>query len=159
MILAEFNPMIFFLLLWGLFSWFTKKKKNQLKEKNQEEYSEIEPKVDLFTRLQKLQEHFSKEIDIFPSVSEPVEDEDVYFAENDEHSFEDPEILEKEPGYFHETEKYVFKTNIKTPKTGHNNHMKQILFRKSELRRLIVLKEVLGEPRSFKPYTGDYFQL
>jgi len=32
MILAEFNPAILFFLLWGLLSWFTKKKKNQLKE-------------------------------------------------------------------------------------------------------------------------------
>ena len=37
MLLAEFNPMILFLLLWGLFSWFSKKKKNQLNEKDQGE--------------------------------------------------------------------------------------------------------------------------
>ena len=64
MILAEFNPMILFLLLWGLLSWFTKKKKEQLKEKDQGEYSEMEPKADLFARLQKLKDYLSKEVDI-----------------------------------------------------------------------------------------------
>jgi len=58
MFLAEFNPTILFLLLWGLLSWFSKKKKDQLKKKDQGEYSDMEPKEDLFTRLQKLQDHF-----------------------------------------------------------------------------------------------------
>ena len=81
MILAEFNPMILFILFWGLLSWFTKKKKDQLKEKDQEEYSEMEPKVDIFSRLQKLQDHLSREVDIFPSAPEPVEIGEEYIAE------------------------------------------------------------------------------
>ena len=62
-----------------------------------------------------------------------------------------PEIIDK-------TEQYVFKTNIQGPTTYHDNWLNQTFFRKSELRKLMVLKEVLGEPRSLKPYTGDYFQ-
>ena len=158
MILAEFNPMILFLLLWGLFSWFTKKKKDQLKEKDKGEYSDMEPKEDLFTRLQKMQEHLSTEVEIFSSAPEPVETEEEYFAEDNEYGFNEPEILETEPEDVHENEGYVFETDIKVPAKGSANWLKQNLSGKSELRKLMVLKEVLGEPRSIKPYTGDYFQ-
>ena len=62
MFLAEFNPMILILLLWGLLSWFSKKKKKQLNEKDQGEYTEMESKENLFTRIQKMQEQLSKEV-------------------------------------------------------------------------------------------------
>ena len=158
MILAEFNPMMLFLLLWGLLSWFAKKKNYQLKEKDQEEYSEIEPKVDIFSRLQKLQDHLSREVDIFPSAPEPVETGEEYIAEDNEYGFEEPEILETEPEDVHENAGYVFETDIKVSPKGSANWLKQNLSGKSELRKLIVLKEILGEPRSLKSYTGDYFQ-
>ena len=157
MILAEFNPMILFLLLWGLLSWFAKKKKNQLTEKDQGEYSEIEPKKDLFSRLQKLQDHLSTEMDIFPSSPEPMETGE-YIAEDNEYGFEEPEILETEPEDVHENAGYVFETDIKVSPKGSANWLKQNLSGKSELKKLMVFKEVLGEPRSLKPYTGDYFQ-
>ena len=157
MILAEFNPAILFFLLWGLLSWFSKKKKDQLKDKDKGEYSDMEPKTDLFTRLQKLQDHLSTEVDIFPPPPKAVE-EGEYFTEVDEHSFEEQEIPKPIPAVVDETEQYVFKTNIKAQTTEHDNWMKKSFIRKSKLRRLIVLKEVLGEPRSLKPYTGNYFQ-
>ena len=156
--LADFNPAILFFLLWGLLSWFTKKKKKQLKEKDPGEYLEMEPKANLFARLQKLQDHLSKEVDIFPTVPEPVEVEETYFTEDDEHSFKEPEIFKPRPKIIDETEQYVYETDIKAPTTEHDNWLKQNLSGKSELRKLMVLKEVLGEPRSIKPYTGDYFQ-
>jgi len=158
MILAEFNPMILFILLWGLLSWFTKKKKEQLKEKDQGEYSEMKPKEDIFTRLQKLQDHLSTEVDIFPSAPEPVETGEEYIAEDNEYGFEEPKILETEPEDVHENAGYVFETDIKVSPKGSANWLKQNLSGKSELRKLMVFKEVLGEPRSLKPYTGDYFQ-
>ena len=157
MILAEFNPMILFILLWGLLSWFTKKKKEQLKEKDQGEYSEIKPKEDIFTRLQKLQDHLSTEVDIFPSAPEPLETGEEYIAEDNEYGFEEPKILETEPEDVHENAGYVFETDIKVSPKGSANWLKQNLSGKSELRKLMVFKEVLGEPRSLKPYTGDYF--
>ena len=159
MILAEFNPMMLFLLLWGLLSWFSKKKKDQLKEKDQGEYSEMEPKVDIFSRLQKLQDHLSREMDIFPSAPEPVETGEEYIAEDNEYGFEEPEILEIEPEDVDENARYVFETDIKAPTTEYDNWLKQTLFQKSEVRKLMVLKEVLGEPRSLKPYRDSYFQL
>ena len=150
--------MILFILLWGLLSWFTKKKKEQLKEKDQGEYSEMEPKVDIFSRLQKLQDHLSREVDIFPSAPEPVETGEEYIAEDNEYGFEEPKILETEPEDVHENAGYVFETDIKVSPKGSANWLKQNLSGKSELKKLMVFKEVLGEPRSLKPYTGDYFQ-
>jgi len=158
MILAEFNPAILFFLLWGLLSWFSKKKKDQLKEKDKGEYSDMEPKEDLFTRLQKLQDHLSTEVEIFPSAPPPVETEEEYFAEDNEYGFDEPEILETEPEDVHENAGYVFETDIKVSPKGSANWLKQNLSGKSELKKLMVFKEVLGEPRSLKPYTGDYFQ-
>ena len=158
MILAEFNPAILFFLLWGLLSWFSKKKKDQLKEKDKGEYSDMEPKEDLFTRLQKLQDHLSTEVEIFPSAPEPMEIEEEYFAEDNEYGFDEPEILETEPEDVHENAGYVFETDIKVSPKGSANWLKQNLSNKSELRKLMIFKEVLGEPRSLKPYTGDYFQ-
>ena len=158
MILAEFNPMVLFVLLWGLLSWFSKKKKNQLKEKDKGEYSDREPKTDLFARIQKLQDHLSTEVDIFPSVSEPVETEHEYFTEDDKYGFEELEIPISEPEDLRENEECVFETDIKIPATRQDHWLKQNLSQKSNLRKLIVLKEILGEPRSLKPYTGAYFQ-
>jgi len=150
--------MMLFLLLWGLLSWFAKKKKDQLKEKDQEGYSEMEPKVDIFSRLQKLQDHLSREVDIFPSAPEPVETGEEYIAEDNEYGFEEPKILETEPEDVHENAGYVFETDIKVSPKGSANWLKQNLSSKSELRKLMVFKEVLAQPRSLKPYTGDYFQ-
>ena len=162
MILAEFNPAILFFLLWGLLSWFSKKKKDQLKEKDKGEYSDMEPsdmepKEDLFTRLKKLQDHLSTEVDIFPSAPEPVETGEEYIAEDNEYGFEEPKILETELEDVEENAGYVFETDIKVSPKGSANWLKQNLSGKSELKKLMVFKEVLGEPRSLKPYTGIIF--
>ena len=158
MFLAEFNPTILFLLLWGLLSWFTKKKKVQLKEKDQGEHSEMEPKENLFSRLQKLQDHLSKEVEIFPLDPVTMETEENYFAEDNEYGFDEPEILETEPENIHENTEYMFETDIKVSPKGSASWLKQNLSGKSELIKLMVFKEVLAQPRSLKPYTGDYFQ-
>ena len=156
MILADFNPAILFLLLWGLLSWFTKKKKKEARENLTEGSGVKIEKEDIFTRLQKLQDHLSKEVDIFPSVPEPVDLEEEYPSEYDEHSFEEPEILEPIPEIVDETEQYGVEANIKIPTTEHDNWLKKSLSQKSGLRKLMVLKAVLEEPLSIKPYTGDY---
>ena len=157
MLLAEFNPMILFLLLWGLFSWFSKKKKNQLNEKDQGEYTEIESKEDLFTRIQRLQEHLFKEVEIFPSDSKSAEVSEKYFQDDEE--FEESEIGEPEPGVFEEKvkESYI-DSGFPKQQTAQHNWLKEVLHQQSALRKLMVLKEIVGEPRSLKPYTGDYFR-
>ena len=153
MILSEFNPAILFFLLWGLLSWLTKKKKNQLKEKDQGEYSEMEPKEDLFTRIQKLQDHLSTEMKIFPLAPEPSGIKEEYFAEDDKNTLEGSEILEPNLDEIQADEEYAFETDIKISAKRQNHWLKQNLSPKSKLKKLIVLKEVLGEPRSLKPYT------
>ena len=158
MILAEFNPTILFLLLWGILSWITKKKKNQLKEKDQGEYAEREPKADLFARLQKLQDHFSTETKIFPLAPKLTVEEEKYFTEDVENSFEESKIIVPDPEEERRDEGYMFNTEIKIPTTRQDHWIKKNLSQKSDLRKLMVLKEVMGEPRSLKPYTGDYFQ-
>ena len=154
MILADFNPAILFFLLWGLLSWFAKKKKNKLKEKDQGEYSDREPKVDLFARIQKLQDHFSTKSEFFPLAPDPTGAEEEYFTEDDKNSFEESEIIVPGPEEEYRDEGYVFETDIKIPTTKSKNWLQKNLSGKSELRKLMVLKEVLGEPRSLKPYTG-----
>ena len=156
MVLAAFEPGIFFLLLWGLISFLTRKKKKKIDTDSREVTAK--PKEDLFARLQKLQEHLSQEVDIFPSSSPPLDAEEEYFAEEDKYGFEEPEILEPKSEDVHEAEGYAFETAIKAPTTVHDNWLKQNLSRKLELRKLMVLRDVLGEPRSIKPYSGEYFQ-
>ena len=156
MVLAAFEPGIFFLLLWGLISFLTRKKKKKIDTDSREVTAK--PKEDLFARLQKLQEHLSQEVDIFPSSSPPLDAEEEYFAEEDKYGFEEPEILEPKSEDAHDAERYAFETAIKAPAKGPANWLKQNLSCKSELRKLMIFKEILGEPRSLKPYKGDYFQ-
>jgi hypothetical protein len=156
MMLADFEPGIFFLILWGIISWLTRKKKNQIPKNAGEVVTK--PKEDLFGRLQKLKDHLSKEVDFFPSTSHPLEAKEKYFTDDNKYDFEEPEIPTPLLEDVHENEECVFDTDIKISTAEHDNWLKHNLSRKSELRKLMVLKEVLGEPRSLKPYTGDYFQ-
>ena len=155
--LADFNPAILFFILWGLLSWFTKKKKNQVKEKEQGGNSEIKPKANLFARLQELQEHLSEDLEILPKSSEYMEVEKEYPPENDEYVVEESEILTEEVEGVQESEVYVNEPNLQIPTTKPHNWLKQTLSIKSELRKIIILKEVLGEPRSLKPYSFDSY--
>ena len=158
MILADFQPGLFFLLLWGLISWLTGKKKKKISTDSGEVETKPKSKEDLFARLQKLQEHLSQDVGIFPSVTQPAEAEEEYIDEENDYSYIEPEILEPALEDAHEDEEYVF-TKDDTPIVAEpTNWVKKNLSRKSDLMKIMVLKEVLGEPRSLKPYTGDYFQ-
>ena len=157
MILAEFNLSILFFLLWGLLSWFSKKKKNQLEEKNQGEFSEIDPKVDFYSRLQKLKDHFSTQEEIFPLPTKPIKEE-KYFTEENENSFKEAQVILPDPMEKHINEGDALQTNIIRSAAKQDCWIKKNLYQKSRLKKLIVFKEVLGEPRSVKPYMGDYFK-
>ena len=158
MMLTDFEPGIFFLLLWGLISWLTRNKKKKIHIDSGENDSKSKPKDDLFARLQKLQDQLSKDADIFPSVPQPVETEEEFFDKEHDSSFIEPEIIEPELKGLHENEECVLETDNKTLAAESGNWLKQNLSLKSNLKKLMVLKEVLGEPRSLKPYTRDYFQ-
>ena len=158
MILADLEPGIFFLFLWGLFSWFiSNKKKKKMHTDSGEVVTKPKPKEDLFVRLQKLQDHLSKDMDIFPSVPQPVKEEEFIDEEYD-NSFRESEILEPELEDIHENEEYIFTKNDKPLVAESTNWLKKSLRRKSDLKKLMVIKEILGEPRSLKPYTEDNFQ-
>ena len=159
MILADFEPGLFFLLLWGLISWLTRKKKKKIDTDSGEVITK--PKKDLFVRIKKLQEHLSQEVDIFPTAPPPLDAKEGYFTEDDEYVIEEPEVLELELEDLDENKEFAFIEDIKVPTKGkgHENWLKQNLFQKSNLRNLMVLREILGEPRSLKPYTGDYFSI
>ena len=64
--LADFNPSILFLLLWGLLSWFTKKKKKETREVDLDPPKTVQKKEDIFARLKKLQDHLADKADILP---------------------------------------------------------------------------------------------
>ena len=153
--LADFEPGIFFLLLWGLLSWLTRKKKKKIRTNLGEVVTK--PKEDLFARLQKLQEHLSNEVKIFPSAPQLTEEEEKYYTEDDEYGFEEMETPEEEPEDVPEDEGCVFEIDDTVPTIKCDNWLKQNLSRKLELKKLMLLKEALGKPRSLKPYIGDYF--
>ena len=91
MILADFNPAILFLLLWGMLSWFTKKKKREARENITEDSGVKIEKEDIFTRLQKLQDHLAGEVEIFPKKSE---EEEIEWEQED---IEEEPVLVQEP--------------------------------------------------------------
>ena len=154
MMLAAFEPGIFFLFLWGLISWLTRKKKKKIITDSGEVINK--PKKDIFSRLQKLQEHLSSEVDIFPFTDQAEDTEEEYYIKDDEYFIEDPEISKIEPDDLSGNKEFSFTKDIKIPTKEQDNWLKQALFRKAEIKKLMVLKEVLGEPRSLKPYTGEY---
>ena len=59
---------------------------------------------------------------------------------------------------FHENEENVIDVDVRVPMIQSDNWLKQNLSEKSNIRKLMVLKEVLGKPRSIHPYTGDYYK-
>ena len=152
--LADFNPGMLLLLLWGLISWLTRKKKKTIDTDSGE--VDIKPKKDLFARLQKLQEHLSQDANIFSSVTQPMEEE--YIDEEYDDSFIDPDILNPEQEDLHKNEESIFTKDENPLVAEPTTWLKQNLRRKSDLKKLMVIKEILGEPRSLKPYTEDYFQ-
>ena len=126
MILADFNPAILFLLLWGLLSWFTKKKKREARENITEDSGVKIEKEDIFTRLQKLQDHLAGEVEIFPPKpeEEPAEWEDENFEE---------------------------KTAIPV-KIKKGSWLSTIMTDGNQIKKAFILKEILGEPRGLRPY-------
>ena len=156
--LPELEPGIFFLLLWGLFSWLSRKKKKKTDRDLGEVLTKPNPKEDLFARLQNLRDNLSQKFEIVPSDAESAEVVEKYLQNDEEFDFEESEIPVPELEDVQESEGYVFEADIKAPTTVSENWLKQNLSRKSDLKKLMVLRDVLGEPRSLKPYTGDYFQ-
>ena len=152
MILADFNPAILFLLLWGLLSWFTKKKKKETRKNLTEDNGVKIEKEDIFTRLQKLQDHLAGEVEIFPS---KPEEEEIEWEEDD---IEGKPDLVKEPAVDYpipdEKEWYgPFEEKPAIPvKIKKGSWLSTIMTDGNQIKKAIILKEILGEPRGLRPY-------
>ena len=153
MILADFNPAILFLLLWGLLSWFTKKKKKEARENLTENSGVKIEKEDIFSRLQKLQDHLAGEVEIFP----PRPDEEA--AEWEDTNFEEKLDLVQEPAVDYPIpEEIVWDGSTplsKEPpqvKIETDNWLSTVLTDGNQIKKAIILKEILGEPRALRPY-------
>ena len=152
MILADFNPAILFLLLWGLLSWFTKKKKKEARKNLTEDSGVKIEKEDIFTRLQKLQDHLAGEVEIFPS---NPDEEAVEWEEDDIET--EPDLV-KEPAVYYpipdEKERSgPFEGKPATPvKIEKSSWLSIIMTDGNQIKKAIILKEILGEPRALRPY-------
>ena len=154
--LADFNPSILFFLLWGLLSWFTKKKKKDSQKVESESPHPIPEKENIFARLQKLQDHLANKVDILP-----LRPEEDYWEEEEERSKEEVEpekvkkpavqypIPDKKEWYVPMEEKTIISVK---PKNGIWLH--STMTNKNHIKKAIILNEILGEPRGLRPYGG-----
>lgn len=152
---ADFNPSILFLLLWGLLSWFTKKKKKEAREVDSGAPKTVQKKEDIFARLKKLQDHLSSNVDILP-----LKPEEDYWEEEEADFLEGAvPIMKKEPpAEYPVPEEIVWdgSTPLATKKpqikSNAGNWLFSVITDKNNIKKAIILKEILGEPRAMRPY-------
>ena len=152
---ADFNPSILFLLLWGLLSWFTKKKKKESRKVETDSPQTLQEKGDIFSRLKKLQDHLSSNVDILP-----LKPEEDYWEEEEADFLEGAvPIMKKEPpAEYPVPEEIVWDGSTplatKPPhlETTKGNWLSPVMADKNNIKKAIILKEILGEPRAIRPY-------
>ena len=155
--LADFNPSILFFLLWGLLSWFTKKKKKDSQKVESKSSQPIPEKENIFARLQKLQDHLANKVDILPLRPEEEyweEDEIDFQEETGPANVEEPHIsypIVEDVVWDGSTPLTKKKPQIKT-QIGHWLH--STMTNKNHIKKAIILNEILGEPRGLRPYGG-----
>ena len=153
--LADFNPSILFLLLWGLLSWFTKKKKKEAREVDSGVPKTVQKKEDIFARLKKLQDHLSSNVDILP-----LKPEEDYWEEEEADFLEDavPAMAKEPPAEYPVPEEIVWDGSTplatKPPhlETTKGNWLPPVMADKNNIKKAIILKEILGEPRGLRPF-------
>ena len=153
--LADFNPSILFFLLWGLLSWFTKKKKKDSQKVESESPQPTPEKENIFARLQKLQDHLANKVDILPLRAEEE------YREEDEINFQEetgPAIVQEPPISYPIVEDVVWDGSTplaaKKPKikTNAGNWLSSVITDKNNIKKAIVLNEILDKPRGLRPY-------
>ena len=155
MTIADFNPSILFLLLWGLLSWFTKKKKKEAREVDSGIPKTVQKKEDIFVRLKKLQDHLADKADIFP-----LRPEEEYWEENeiDFQEETEPATVQEPSVSYPVVEEVVWEGSTplatKKPqiKSNAGNWLSSVITDKNNIKKAIILKEILGEPRAMRPY-------
>ena len=153
--LADFNPSILFLLLWGLLSWFTKKKKKEAREVDSGVPKIVQKKEDIFARLKKLQDHLADKADILP-----LRPEEDYWEEEEADFLEDavPAMAKEPPAEYPVSEEIIWDGSTppatKPPhlETTKGNWLSPVIADKNNIKKAIILKEILGEPRAMRPY-------
>ena len=145
--LADFNPSILFFLLWGLLSWFTKKKKKDSQKVESESPQPTPEKENIFARLQELKDHLADKADILPLRLEEEywEEDEIDFQEETE-----PATV-KEPSVSYPTVEEVVwdgSTPLSTKKpqikTNTGNWLSSVITDKNNIKKAIVLNEVLN---------------
>ena len=152
---ADFEPGILFLLLWGLFSWFSKKKRKKPQQQDSEPLPTAEKKEDIFTRLRKLQDHLAHDVELAPGKmweeGIPPEDEDY---------FEPVEII-PEPIEEEDSTSWIDKHHIQHEAQPvplkQKNWVDTVFSQREGIKRAIVLNEILGQPRALKPFEEGLF--
>ena len=152
---ADFNPSILFLLLWGLLSWFTKKKKKESRKVETDSPQTLQEKGDIFSRLKKLQDHLSSNVDILP-----LKPEEDYWEEEEADFLEGAvPIMKKEPPAEYPVPEEIVWDGSTPPvtkppqvETTQGNWLSSVMADKNNIKKAIILKEILGEPRAMRPY-------
>jgi hypothetical protein len=154
MTIADFNPSILFLLLWGLLSWFTKKKKKEAKEVEPDSPQTVQKKEDIFARLKKLQDHLASNVDILP-----LRPEEEYWEEEKTEVFGElePELVQEPAMVYPEKEEVAWdgstpilpKSSIKMDQ---RNWLSTIMGDGNHIKKALILNEILGKPRGLRPY-------
>ena len=154
MIIADFNPSILFLLLWGLLSWFTKKKKKEAKEVEPDSPQTVQKKEDIFARLKKLQDHLASNVDILP-----LRPEEEYWEEEKTEVFGElePELVQEPAMVYPEKEEVAWDGSTpilpKSPiKMDQRNWLSTIMGDGNHIKKALILNEILGKPRGLRPY-------
>ena len=154
MTIADFNPSILFLLLWGLLSWFTKKKKKEAKEVEPDSPQTVQKKEDIFARLKKLQDHLASNVDILP-----LRPEEEYWEEEKTEVFGElkPELVQEPAMVYPEKEEVAWDGSTpilpKSPtKIDQRNWLSTIMGDGNHIKKALILNEILGKPRGLRPY-------
>ena len=154
MTIADFNPSILFLLLWGLLSWFTKKKKKEAREVDSGAPKTVQKKEDIFARLKKLQDHLASNVDILP-----LRPEEEYWEEEKIEVFGElePELVQEPAMVYPEKEEVAWDGSTpilpKSPaKMDQRNWLSTIMGDGNHIKKALILNEILGKPRGLRPY-------
>jgi hypothetical protein len=138
-----------------LLSWFTKKKKKDSQKVESESPQSTPEKENIFARLQKLQDHLANKVDILP-----LRPEEDYWEEEEADFLEDavPAMVTEPPAEYPVPEEIVWDGSTplatKPPhlETTKGTWLSSIMGDKNNIKKAIILKEILGEPRAMRPY-------
>ena len=153
--LSDFNPSILFFLLWGLLSWFTKKKKKDSQKVESESFQPIPEKENIFARLQKLQDHLANKADILPlrPDEEYWEEDEIDFQEEAE-----PATVQEPSVSYPIVEEVVrdgstpLSTKKPQIKTNTGKWLYTVITDKNNIKKAMILNEILNKPHGLKPY-------